>query len=500
MIEIGPANDYVATEVLESFQGLDHWVDTAYARVRWETRDRLSEEMRSQVASGDVAGAFQTAQHGTLDFPEEAEFKAVTDALTLLEKSRQLTQQGQIGPSLDRLVEAIQIDPGNPLILGALLLALPRRAQELSTSHPSEAAELVRKALELDPANEAALAVRQSLDPEREEFVAWCLSQADKLHEQGDHQDARAVLEQGVAKYPDDQALRQRNAELSPPTPPPAPPVAQPAEPTPPARDLSTPAVLGRQARQGAKAAGSGLSRLAATLREKAPALAEGLTKLDKKGPFVPAVLGAGLAVLLIPLFFLFNNTEVEAEAPPPILGHVVAVTSNPPGAALLVNGESCGASDCEVTLEPGTHFAEATLAGYHPTMVSLEVGADGVSEPILLTLPTRPPTIRVSSDLTNGTVELDGEVLGELEEGEFEQQISDLPSGEHTLTIKGSGTTTEMIFTMEPASLPALVGTPETREVRALVVAGFGSTARLYGDQEISAVQLDGNEAGDAA
>jgi len=56
------------------------------------------------------------------------------------------------------------------------------------------------------------------------------------------------------------------------------------------------------------------------------------------------------------------------------------------------------------------------------------------------------------------------------------------------------------MIFTMEPASLPALVGTPETREVRALVVAGFGSTARLYGDQEISAVQLDGNEAGDAA
>lgn len=101
MIEIGPANDYVATEVLESFQGLDHWVDTAYARVRGETRDRLSEEMRSQVASGNVAGAFQAAQHGTLDFPEEAEFKAVTDALTLLEKSRQLTQQGQIGPSLD---------------------------------------------------------------------------------------------------------------------------------------------------------------------------------------------------------------------------------------------------------------------------------------------------------------------------------------------------------------------------------------------------------------
>jgi len=214
----------------------------------------------------------------------------------------------------------------------------------------------------------------------------------------------------------------------------------------------------------------------------------------------VPAVLGAGLAVLLIPLFLLFSDADAEAEAPPPVLGHSVAVTSNPPGAALLVNGEGCGTSECEVTLEPGTHFAEATLAGYRPTMVSFEVGADGVPQPVLLTLPPRPPTIRVSSDLANGTVELDGEPLGELDEGEFEQQMSDLSSGEHTLAIKGSGTTTELTFTMEPASLPALVGTPATREVRALVVAGFGSTAKLYGDQRISAVQLDGNEPDDAA
>lgn len=504
VLEIGPANDYVATEVLESFQGLENWVDTAYARVRDEARDRLSGDMRSQIASGDVAAALQIAQQGILNFPEDAEFTAVTDALALLEESRQLTQQGEAGPSIDRLADAIQIDPGNPLILGALLLALPRRAQELSTSHPNEASELVRQALELDPVNEAALAVRQALDPEREEFAAWCLSQADKLHQQGDPQGALAVLEQGIAKCPDDQALRRKKTELSPrapsPNQPPAQPTVQPVKPAPVAAGLSTPTVLRRQAGQGARAVGSGLSHLAATLREKAPALAANVSKLDKKSPLVPAVVGAGLAVLLIPLFLLFSDTDAEAEAPPPILGHTVAVTSNPPGAALLVNGESCGTSDCEVTLEPGTHFAEATLAGYRPTMVSFEVGADGVAEPILLTLPPRPPTIRVSSDLANGTVELDDETIGQLEEGEFEQQISDLSSGEHTLTIKGSGTTTEITFTMEPASLPAVIGAPRTHEVRALVVAGFGSMAKLYGDQEISAVQLDDNEADDAA
>ena len=176
VIEIGPAKDYVATEILESFEGLENWVETASARVQQEAHDKLRAEMRKQIASGDVAGAVQTARQGTFNFPEADEFIAVIDALTLLEESRQLTQEGQTGPSLHRLIEAIEIDPGNPLVLGALLSALPQRARELSASQPSEAAELVRQALELDPANEAALAVRHSLDPQREEFVAWCLS------------------------------------------------------------------------------------------------------------------------------------------------------------------------------------------------------------------------------------------------------------------------------------------------------------------------------------
>ena len=312
--------------------------------------------------------------------------------------------------------------------------------------------------------------------------------QAEKLHQQGDEQGALAVLEQGVAKYPDDQRLQPNKVDMSPPP-------APPSKPTPQARGLSTPAVLGRHIRQGAKAVASGLSHLVTALREKAPVFAAKLRKLDKKGPLVPAVLGAGLAVLLIPLFLLVSDAYVEAEVPPPMLGQAVTVTSNPPGAALLVDSESCGTSNCEVTLEPGMHFAEAALAGYRPTMVSFEMTADRLPEPIVLTLPPLPPTIRVSSDLANGTVNLDGEKIGELEEGEFEQQISDLASGEHTLTIKGSGTTTEMSFTIAPASLPVLVGAPKTREVKALVVAGFGSTAKLYSDQEISAVQLDGNE-----
>ena len=76
-------------------------------------------------------------------------------------------------------------------------------------------------------------------DPKREEFVAWCLSQARRLQTDGDIPGAQAIAAQGLASYPNEPRLQQLQAALQraqdaavrTPMPPPAP---KPAAPGPP--------------------------------------------------------------------------------------------------------------------------------------------------------------------------------------------------------------------------------------------------------------------------
>jgi tetratricopeptide (TPR) repeat protein len=507
LIEIGTGHDYVATEVLESFQGLETWVESAYEDARAQSRDRLEREMRTWIASGNVAAALESSRQGSIEFPLDTQFEDVSNALGLLVESRRLAEQGNDAECLERLREAVEIDPGNPLVRGGLLDALTRNAAQRVESQPDEAAYLIQQALELDPRNPAALDIRNRLSPEREEFVEWCLSQSERLWQQDERRGARALLDQGIAKYPDEARLFEAKGrfeeapeEASEPEPEVEVEPEVELESQPQGPGLSTPRVLGGHVRKGVRALGKAAVQVVGLIRKQLPVLAASLKKSDKRSPLVPAVIGAGMAAMLIFAVWLLSDSSTEVEAPPPVLVRAVALRSNPAGAALLVDNESCGTSVCEVELDPGTHFAEATLPGYRPTIVSFDVDREGAIEPVVLTLPPLPPTIRVSSDLASGTVDLDGEQLGELEEGELERQIPDLSAGEHLLTVRARGATTSFAFEMGPAALPTLTGPLETRDLRAVVVAGFDSAAKLYSDREITSVQLDGNEQADGA
>ncbi|MDA1312841.1 MAG: PEGA domain-containing protein [Acidobacteria bacterium] len=501
VIEIGDGHDYIATEVLESFQGLETWVESAYEQAQERALDRHEREMRAWIASGNVAAALDSARQGALEFPFDTQFEDVADALSLLVESRRLAEQGNDAESLDRLREAVEIDPGNPLIRGGLLDALTRNAERRVESHPDEAAYLVQQALELDPRNPVALDIRNRLSPEREEFIEWCLTQSEHLLQQGDRRGARAVLDQGIAKYPDETRLFQGRANIEElPANEPQPEAETEIELQSEKSGFSTPRILVRQVHEGMRVAGSAAARLLKEMRRQLPAGAAWLKKFDKGGPFLPVVMGAGIAVIMIFAVWLMSDSRVEAEAPPPILVRAVTFRSDPAGAALSVNSRNCGTSACEVELEPGTHFAEATLTGYRTTIVSFDVDSEGVIEPVVVTLPPLAPLIRVSSDLASGTVELDGEPLGVLEDGEWERQVEGLSLGEHVLKVSASGATASFTFEMAPASLPTLSGLPETRDLSAVVVAGFHSAAKLHSDREITSVQLDGSETGDTA
>jgi len=77
VIEIGEGRDYVATDVLESFQGLETWIQSAYEHAQTRARERREREMRTWIACGNVAAALESARHGAGEFPYDTQFEDV---------------------------------------------------------------------------------------------------------------------------------------------------------------------------------------------------------------------------------------------------------------------------------------------------------------------------------------------------------------------------------------------------------------------------------------
>jgi hypothetical protein len=62
-----------------------------------------------------------------------------------------------------------------------------------------------------------------------------------------------------------------------------------------------------------------------------------------------------------------------------------LSLRSEPPGAALLVDGNPIGASPQKVKLNPGPHRLRATMSGYYPTQdTHIQVGAGEPTEHVL--------------------------------------------------------------------------------------------------------------------
>jgi hypothetical protein len=224
---------------------------------------------------------------------------------------------------------------------------------------------------------------------------------------------------------------------------------------------------------------------------KRLPGLATLPAVLQRKGPLLPAALGASFAIVLVVLGWLFSRSEPAA--PAAMLAQPVRVESSPSGALLTVDGEECGRSGCTLELEPGPHRAEARLTGYRATLVPFEVHDGEEIDDVIVTLLPFPPIIRVSSDLAQGAVSLDGEPLGELNDGELEVELKGFSTAERTLRVAGRGANASFGFLVEPASLPVLPGPLEAREVNALVVSSFNSQARVYSGARVTGATLDG-------
>jgi hypothetical protein len=206
-------------------------------------------------------------------------------------------------------------------------------------------------------------------------------------------------------------------------------------------------------------------------------------------GRLLPAVTGLAAAVMLTTIGWLswsMITRSAEGDETPAVVQHRVQIESSPSGATILINGEECGISTCDLKLSPGIYQTEARLEGYRVSTDLFQV-LDQEATNIRLALRPLPPVVRLYSDIANGRVSLDGQPAGEMLDGVWEHELTSVAPGEHTLTISDLGSEATIRFETRPGSAPVLLS-------GALQRGAVGED--LQGDGEPGAIRRDGEAA----
>lgn len=170
--------------------------------------------------------------------------------------------------------------------------------------------------------------------------------------------------------------------------------------------------------------------------RGQAPVLVEGLLP----GEHLVVVTGPDEAQAERTVEVRANAREVVAVEllPQPEPPGAVAVTSEPPGATVVVDGENQGRTPLRLdALTPGPHRFEISLDGYDPVERVVTVTAGETEE---LTVPLergtpRPGRVMVTTDREDVFVILDG-----LSRGRAPITLERVPPGTHTVRLQAEG------------------------------------------------------------
>jgi serine/threonine-protein kinase len=216
------------------------------AQAAWVERvDKLLESREFEKAAG-------VAENALAEFPDDPEIKDLAklagkriatgmEVAGMLQAGREACLAGKHEEGLNLMRAALDLDPGDPVLRATLLDTLAERARELADKDPHGSEALLGEVLQLDPDNASALSLRkEGEDARRSEFVYWCTEQARRLESGGDLEGARAVVWEGLARWPREPGLLQLAATLgeadaeAPPLPTPAAPVVKPSPTLPP--------------------------------------------------------------------------------------------------------------------------------------------------------------------------------------------------------------------------------------------------------------------------
>ena len=193
-----------------------------------------------------------------------------------------------------------------------------------------------------------------------------------------------------------------------------------------------------------------------------------------------------GAAMLVLMLILAGSGSEPAAA----VTLQPVLLEVSPSRAEILVDGQPCGFGTCNVELEPRPHDVAARLAGFGTVRGALEPREDGSLPAWRANLQPLLTVIELNSDLEQATVTLDGEEIGQLEDGEF--RYAGVELGLHELLVESRGFRAEFQFVSQPGQAPALVEPIVARDLKVSAAASLAESARVYSNQGELEVSLD--------
>ncbi len=503
-----------------------HQLDEANPSIRVALVETLVEQARSIVDKDWSAAAELTRQALALD-PSHSQAKSLrTLALDrqreefvdgCLGQARQLQTAGDLEGALRVVEQGLATHPRNARLgqlhatLGIAILESQRRQ-----ARRRDLEELGRLDREAEAVEDAAPAMRMSErlrtivrkypdDPEVSLIAKTIESRLSRVLSRPRQAPAKPVERPAAAPPP----AGARMPAAAPPSEKPAAPPPPPAEATLVLR--GTPLGPKLSAPEGTLPGAPPTGKPAAATPVPAPREAEKAAAKASHPTREPEVRGraateeglrrvrwawvgaAAVLVFLVAALLVWRSRGPESAA-----GTVpFVVRTSPEGATIRIDGKAYGTSDLQLEIPAGTHQLQALKEGYEPESVTVRVAASPEG-PASVELKLQPlaQVVYLRTDFEIGRVKLDGEAVGDLQEGEF--TLDNVAPGPHELEISGRQGGVSIAFEMTPGAVPRVTGPVKANEFRAVALGTLGTRAIVHCSFGPAPATVDGRPVGD--
>lgn len=205
-----------------------------------------------------------------------------------------------------------------------------------------------------------------------------------------------------------------------------------------------------------------------------------------KATPWRLRALVAVLLAVMAAAVALRRGPEAPPETSPPAM---LRIQTEPPGAAVLLDGSEVGVSPIAVrSVASGTHTVRVTREGFAPAQLSFAMVAGVTMAPLRFLLQPTSATLRLGSDPAEAAVQVDGRSVGATP---LDGLLLDPGSHEVRVEVKGfrpwsrriearAGETLELLAQLErvenrPAAAPARTAVPARASAPAAAPAPLG-------------------------
>ncbi len=440
----------------------------ALDRKREESVDRCVAQARQLQAADDLEGALKQIEEGLASYPQNPRLAQLhsTLGIEILESQRRQARRRDLEElgCLDREAETASE--------AASAKRLSARAQDIARKYPDDSE--VRSVAQGIEHRLASMLAHLQAQPSRQPAKA-----PPEPPKPGVVPPAKAAIPPAPAPAPTQETAVLRGTPLAPQAPPPlAKPAArkQPPAGAAPAPGAAKAAVVETAGREAARPLGARVS------------LAERVRRLPLR-----LVVPVAIALLVAVGFLgwrLSKGTTVIAKVP-------LEVHTSPPGATIRIDDKEYGTSDLQLEMPAGSYRLEALKDGYLPVTTMVNVTSEAPVS-VGLTLQPFPQAVRLNTDLEAGQVRLDGEEVGELQEGEF--TLDSVAPGSHTLEVSGQHGEAAVSFEVLPGAISRISSPVAAKELKAVVLSSLGSRAMVQCSFGPAKASLDGHPVGEVS